>query len=133
MSDNKYYTPVIEEFHVGFEYERLYEEAWEESKYSITHENLYILNTKIDLNQVRVKYLDLKDIESLWDKTAESKDMLYGVKEIESAESIYLDYDPKTNLCRIHCLEETISLGIVKNKSKLEEIMKSIRVINETS
>lgn len=28
MEDNKYYTPTIEEFHVGFEYEILEKDKW---------------------------------------------------------------------------------------------------------
>jgi hypothetical protein len=80
--ENKYYTPEIEEFHVGFEYERRMKEdnddfmqydgpAW----IGCTYPNDCALgnaSTKLglkylekDIDRCRVKYLDREDIESL--------------------------------------------------------------------
>ncbi len=73
--NNKYYTPSLEEFHLGFRYE-----------YKSTYDPTYLKNTNgewakrvfenyingregehewLDINIVRVKYLDRDDIEEL--------------------------------------------------------------------
>ena len=72
---NKYYTPKIEEFHVGFEYEEKSSGLWTKQVYN---ELSPILNKKLEddygvlydtiqdyINQeiIRVKYLDQEDIE----------------------------------------------------------------------
>ena len=61
--ENKYYTPSIEEFHVGFEYEI------EEPDGSYTKQELTVRDSLefIDdhSSEFRVKYLDIDDIESL--------------------------------------------------------------------
>lgn len=84
LEQDKYYTPTIEEFHVGFEYEIIdlssnnYQEdeskcKWdkkiiEESNfYSSYKENSLFESvlSYLDKNRIRVKYLDKQDIESL--------------------------------------------------------------------
>lgn len=73
---NKYYTPSIEEFRVGFSYE-LFDDFWmKDNKYhprtfGVDSEGLHsariddILFNRPVLSKVRVKYLDRDDIESL--------------------------------------------------------------------
>jgi hypothetical protein len=71
---DKYYTPGIEEFHVGFEYERINGTTWETAKIN-QHDFSSLLSYKDEENEfdeinkkireVRVKYLDKEDIESL--------------------------------------------------------------------
>ena len=59
--ENKYYTPEIEEFHVGFEFE---DYLWIDDKWQYT-KKIYggsLLRKDADM---RVKYLDREDIESL--------------------------------------------------------------------
>ena len=69
--ENKYYTPSIEEFHVGFEYEI------EEPDGSYTKQELTVRDSLefIDdhSSEFRVKYLDIDDIESLGFKESEYK------------------------------------------------------------
>ncbi len=69
----KYYIPIIEEFYTGFEYERMNGESWEESEFLESdsygtlargYENEFE-EIAIGLRDVRVKYLDREDIESL--------------------------------------------------------------------
>ena len=64
----KYYTPEIEEFHVGFEYEEQVEPgkwAWN-TCHPNTFEKLYDWDSMDMLKiRTRVKYLDQEDIESL--------------------------------------------------------------------
>ena len=63
MEDNKYYTPSIEEFHIGFEYEWLDEyNVW--NKENSTTE-ISIKGFKEQNYGLRVKYLNKEDIESL--------------------------------------------------------------------
>lgn len=60
---SKYYTPKIEEFHVGFMYEYKSGINWIPMSFSFDILRLYPESpTK---NETRVKYLDSKDIESL--------------------------------------------------------------------
>ena len=95
MKDNKYYTPTIEEFHVGFEYEKFIErykvleepkqkgdewsytvkkveELWEPRVYK-QDDFLWVSSydggdyefNEIDSKETKVKHLDKEDIESL--------------------------------------------------------------------
>lgn len=65
--EHKYYTPTIEEFHVGFEYEYkpilagLNNERGEWKKVTFD----FIPLSHIELEYTRVKHLDREDIESL--------------------------------------------------------------------
>ena len=75
MSDLKYYTPSIEEFHVGFEYEYRNHDGtvknntvlnyWNKSTISDLNELSYVERGLQTPNNTRVKYLDKDDIESL--------------------------------------------------------------------
>lgn len=72
MELNKYYMPEIEEFHVGFEYERFVprpnineEECWEKIIMSVNYLSLDDIDNEIIEKEIRVKYLDREDIESL--------------------------------------------------------------------
>ena len=76
--ENKYYTPSIEEFHVGFEYEiyesninreyiwkkQIFEEFTFESEIN-TYDGEMPFNVGFSEKRIRVKYLDSDDIESL--------------------------------------------------------------------
>lgn len=68
--ENKYYTPNIEEFHVGFEYERLYQNddilyQWDKEEMSVNFLTLDDIDNEILNEEIRVKFLDKEDIESL--------------------------------------------------------------------
>ncbi len=68
--DNKYYTPSIEEFYVGFQFEYLDKNKWIETNNfvdSLTEwdtESTYTVKSMIQDGEIRVKYLDKEDIES---------------------------------------------------------------------
>jgi hypothetical protein len=84
MKKNKYYTPTIEEFHVGFEYEIL--EMGSRTKYNPAtlnecddltgdHDGSTLLyEIARERQSVRVKYLDQEDIESLGFSKTKMKD-----------------------------------------------------------
>jgi hypothetical protein len=75
--ENKYYTPTIEEFHVGFEYEyrntvrdssgNQIKSMWKKETFGLDMPgwNLETVFIMIQNDNIRVKYLDKEDIESL--------------------------------------------------------------------
>ena len=71
MSDNKYYTPSVYEFHVGFTYEVRIGKEWEERCLGTIPQL-----AELDDFEKRVKYLDAEDIKgqdfiiqhSSWDR-----------------------------------------------------------------
>jgi hypothetical protein len=82
--ENKYYTPSIEEFRVGFIYEQVSINPQEDI--TVSDEFKYEQHTfpdpfvgyrldRLNLNNIRVKYLDKQDIESLgWEFNYLGKD-----------------------------------------------------------
>ena len=71
---NKYYTPSIEEFHVGFECEIKIGDHWKNIKAIEDIEEMLIYGIPKP-NNSRVKYLDKDDIESLgWELTPQYND-----------------------------------------------------------
>lgn len=59
--ENRYYTPALEEFHIGFEYEqKIDQENW---KYRLIEGRYDLFDACMNIS--RVKYLDQSDIESL--------------------------------------------------------------------
>ncbi len=62
--EKKYYTPSIEEFHVGFEIEWLDKTEWRKVHFMCL-EQFGFSDVEDLVKQTRVKYLDREDIESL--------------------------------------------------------------------
>ncbi len=137
MQDNKYYTPAIEEFYVGFEYEVFYKGEWK--KTSVPHHSIgsdFIFEIK-DVShwntgpKPRVSYLTKEDIEAegfefikrydglsgMWREVFRKGDLVldfYGDQKVLISNGMsYEDYD-----CYFH--------GIVKNRSELRKILKMI-------
>lgn len=132
MKQDKYYTPTIDEFHVGFEFERReLEELYGEITYSdkwIEHE--YDKDTSLDylnmtMTNSRVKYLDKEDIKELGFKTIIKNNMIYCQY---GNEDIYLDYNLDTNYCKIHTMDDILFLGFIKNKSELKVLLKQLGI-----
>ena len=137
----KYYTPKIEEFHVGFEFEiwethsKLYNRNIDDSKWvrktydlrSIGFEKLY---TRLFEKDVRVKYLDREDIESLgW---VHEEDNLFSFKSEEVTYYLIL-YTQFDNKIEIRCTNPSVSygnfLGNCKNKSELKRVMEQLTIL----
>jgi len=90
MTENKYYTPEISEFHIGFRYEAKNNETFEWEKViqisgfaGSEHYDRDLINLAND--QFRVKCLDKQDIEELgWEYVGESNyykgDIRYRIK-----------------------------------------------------
>jgi len=136
---DKYYTPSIEEFHVGFEFEVNYgKERWE--KEAIYTKPQVVTLPYMNLKNIRVKYLDQEDIESLGFKHQIGK----GIKSYTD-KFIYkpndnlqyeLTYVYEQNILRIHVedlvyFEESYNYlfqGTIKNKSELKRLLKQLGI-----
>lgn len=146
--ENKYYTPKIEEFHVGFEYEKLYrnikEQWWVDSIWKPNDSVHNFFNLQVPRaykipESIRVKYLDKEDIESLgwvYDKTSTNGELKF-VKD-----NIMLYYRPKTKELGTFTLDPSksdffskysvdnkqVKFLIIKNKSELKVLLKQLNI-----
>ena len=144
--ENKYYTPELEEFHVGFEYEYFENGKWRSIEvYDIDFEyDTKLLKEK----RYRVKYLDQEDIESLgfsYEKTMSlgslrksywtGDDKVVGrilTKEDGSmmcwnmAIHVFKNNHVKIEAQMSDAETYTFFEGIIKNKSELKKLLKQI-------
>lgn len=139
---NKYYTPSIEEFHVGFEgefFNNMTDRKWNPE--ICNEDTLQIVfdafehGTEEDGDTIdkvfRVKYLDKEDIESLgfeYNKTQPGLNEDY----FEHPSEYFMDYDYDSKYCRIYYSIEggdsTIFAGIISNKSELKRLLKQLGI-----
>lgn len=141
---NKYYTPTIEEFHVGFEYEYLESEKWE--KETITEGSLssgdcgadhYVENdfnhirNLLPKDKIRVKHLDREDIESLGWKDIEdnffelfNNGLIHKILLVNGNVWIYF----KQNIGNEKIVDKTLFFGKIKNKSELQKLMIQLNI-----
>ena len=140
--ERKYYTPTIEEFHVGFEYENLrFDEQWKLAPnggtwYTKTIANTYELKEvfnrfdenylhDIDTNEAnyRVKLLDREDIESLgFTSLHETSFRFKNVFHLEINETYLHISDTSYNGTRV------VFDGVIKNKSELQKLMIQLEI-----
>ena len=144
MTD-KYYTPSIEEFHVGFEFE--YKEfingipKWNKGEIKNSREihqiDVWLKEVKMDGSQIRVKYLDKEDIESLGWENVEDRGMSenYGysfqkpIVYLSGGTAYYrLRYWFTTHRVRIEPLGGPIFDGTIRNKSELKVLLKQLGI-----
>ena len=132
---SKYYTPEIEEFHVGFEFEALFTDnkkepnlRWVKMNEPFQFKRLY---EWLGLPEpgLRVKYLDKEDIESLglklWQIPGDSFDWEF-----------YLDSEKGESLGKVtfnenNTIDELELFGTIfniKNKSELKRILKQLSI-----
>lgn len=137
----KYYTPTIEEFHVGFEYEWSADGSHDNWKKEIMDINTPLTYFRDDADvEHRVKYLDKEDIESLgWSTTSSKTNYRHFINSTKS------EYD--TLQVILECIDEYehvydiirliieggkrhyLFRGIIKNKSELKVLMKQLNLI----
>ena len=144
MEDNRYYTPEIEEFHVGFEFE-----SKEGFKFKIKNINElrafiemndFVPNSydgvySINLDLYRVKYLDQEDIESLGFKFINEheyisfyiRDNLRLCKSKKDLEVLIEMYDTEKDTLLSKRFGVLFN-GSIKNKSELKRILKQVGV-----
>lgn len=150
METQKYYTPTIEEFYVGFEYEidvkNIHNNTHIGNKWvniTLDYESLSVIQSQIVDKTVRVKCLDEQDILDLgWIKKKEewyeieNKDKDAEITKYRLLFSLYelTENDYHTELfvdIKLGDIEIiVIPLGIrnIKNKSELKKIMQMLNI-----
>ena len=149
MSNNKYYTPSIEEFHVGFEHERMNGDRWEKDvlvagdMYGTIAKGYENEFEEIDkgMRDVRVKYLDQEDVESLGFKLLKNYSVEQEYQSRITDDSWYeLNVDDKEEypcLVSIECWvnitkstsnRDVMFTGTIKNKSELKKLLKQLGI-----
>jgi hypothetical protein len=141
MEDKYYYTPTIEEFYVGFEFE-----LKDYLEYQID-KDVHVLNRGWDkqvvtfdfftknklmpyfLESTRVKYLDQSDIESLGWVDGERygvSGLVFNYGDKNDNWQIYTQYD--TQFYAIYSITGIIFQGFIKNKSELKKLMQQLDI-----
>jgi hypothetical protein len=137
----EYYTPTIEEFHIGFEFEKYdnrpatYKENdfkptnWHKHTYNLTSIRLSQLGTHLYNKTLRVKYLDKLDIESLGFIGQEANSVYFKKDNIRL---VHWLNDPVrvTSIYKIYSAieEEKIFDGTIKNISELKVLLKQLNI-----
>ena len=137
---DKYYIPTIEEFYVGFEYEYLtVNNEWVKDAFMSTKpkdtEQMDFNTIKSILKdypeELRVKYLDDDDIESLGFKFDVKTNNLKGICDYYCNGEIEISYNPYIHeiIVILHNsgLESLcLFIGKIKNKSELNDLIGKI-------
>lgn len=132
--ENKYYTPSIEEFHVGFEFETSYLEdydTWKKVTLEFDDFGFYTSTWEVDSNptEFRVKYLDKEDIESLGWTDGETHGLSGYVLNYATDDSYQMYYDKDNQFTQIYNWNSKIIFeGIIKNKSELKRLLKQLGI-----
>tara|TARA_B100001059_G_C17285518_1_gene310289 strand:+ start:135 stop:506 length:372 start_codon:yes stop_codon:yes gene_type:complete len=120
-----YYIPEIEEFNIKFEYEIFGTKGWYDSKILPLVLNYGHIKMLIEREQVRVKYLDDEDIESLgWIKSdykSFNNDVFY-FKEYQ------LIFKNHTSVKIIKDDMDVVYFGEIKNKNFFKKILEAVIV-----
>ena len=131
MENNKYYTPTLNDFAEGLEYEWKFTS---EGYTPFTHSFKFILP---ELQNIRIKHLDQSDIESLgWKKNEdielkENNKLYFFIKDNDYDNSIYIEYDLESKqmlLTRGRRYSFTKFDGTIKNKSELIKLMQQLNI-----
>jgi hypothetical protein len=138
--ENKYYTPEISEFSPGFEYEYLGHFGTDFGKWitDLCSINLKLIHDLLVMNNIRIKYLDKEDIESLGFIFSD-RDSKYGNEDrfIFNQICININKNNYTNIkvCKMvdnpyenHGNHYVLFNGTIKNKSELVKILKMVKV-----
>lgn len=143
MEKNKYYTPTIEELHVGFEYEAKAKDSTETSYSTFICHGHNSIFSEFNSSTIRVKYLDREDIESLgfsnykkavddwYDYIPEYKVQPFNL----SYRAFRLTYSRRDYRLRVigyefdfKSEEEILFCGTIKNKSELKRLLKQLNI-----
>jgi hypothetical protein len=146
---NKYYTPDIEEFHVGFECEMKRDDEWIQYIIGDSHFATAGMEMFLKNGRFRVKYLDKEDICSTNSKWMLEREDTVGkitcfVVVLDSFRgrrrtTIKVAYNFVTHWAAIAWVEEKFNMmgeqnehaifsGFIKNKSEFKRILKIIGV-----
>lgn len=131
MENNLYYTPTIEEFHVGFECELIdNDKTFKWFPIECTQETLY--DVQSSHYNARVKYLDQSDIESLGWGNFTFKN-INGYNRASKFLTINFNYkEPVVDISYLPMLKNDelsrIFRGTIKNKSELIKLMQQLNI-----
>lgn len=146
--ENKYYTPTIDEFFQGFEYEVINTELtgpfnkWSQETFYLNESHISLIRNiniqKDGKNKylIRVKYLDKEDIESLDWKIEKVDKLRYKLDftEVFSRDNWILVYYTSESILpnKVIIYNDTytdcIFKGIIKNKSELIKVLKMLEI-----
>jgi len=131
---DKYYTPDLNEFYIGFEYEYQSFSNWAKHKL----EDFWLCDndgciedyvpTQSSLSLFRVKLLDKEDIESLGFKLLTTS---YGIQYSKDKTLIKFSYDKKLIIEKYFedfGIVYTVFIGDIKNKSELKKLLKQLGI-----
>lgn len=131
----KYYTPTIEEFHVGFEYEiKAYNHETDTSEFMpmlIKEEGLYKGMRGLFGRETRVKYLDKEDIESLGFKICKDGSFIKNSVPRYCQWALNKYDDRKVSIKFYHPDDaegELWFFGNIKNRSELKRLLKQLGI-----
>ena len=140
MATSKYYTPEIEEFHVGFEYEvedlgdNGITRVWRPQIFEGEETRTYFTE-ELKEGEMRVKYLDKSDIQDLGWVYAEDRGMseangyMFRKPQKVFAKGFYkLRFWKNTNRVSIEATHGALFSGIIKNKSELKKLLKQLGI-----
>lgn len=143
MENIKYYTPDIEEFHIGFEYEFFNGKDWEISEilpkdFSSASSGGEVVENWFEeiyskIRNVRVKCLDREDVKSLgftddgYEFTIYCKNYPDRYSETKRGVNIKAVFSENGNFS-IYYPPENLFEGTVKNKSELKKILKMLSI-----
>tara|TARA_R110000764_G_scaffold234790_6_gene328888 strand:- start:199 stop:606 length:408 start_codon:yes stop_codon:yes gene_type:complete len=129
--ENKYYTPEIEEFHVGFEYEFRTLKGWDKEVMSWndypSYAGDYIGEAIKETDGIRVKYLDQEDIESFGFELR--GDTYYGFTVLNKPDPTWLElrYGGWGSELILNTDQGYVLFrGVIENKSELKRVLKMI-------
>ncbi len=125
MNNKKYYTPEIEEFHVGFEFQIGLFEKWEKRVFTFQTSLSMISDFK---DKFRVKYLDQKDIEDLGWKYSGLENKYYILNKDTGLIDLWLEWIGqfvKITDCRVKP-DRLVFDGTIKNKSEFKKIIAQV-------
>lgn len=144
MEESKYYTPEIEEFHFGFEYEFITTEGEFKkyiTNYTSIEEIVAVINHSEDFSKVcRVKYLDKEDIEELgWKMNgyiSQGDNTFYYLNSevypdypaLYEDHELIIEKDNKITIIDHEGITKVNRINI-KNKSELKKLMKQLEII----
>jgi hypothetical protein len=140
--DNKYYTPTLDEFHVGFEYEELVDNYPEDTKKWINvkvakHEELEFIKDNLT-TKVRVKYLDKDDIEELgWEYIGKLDAYIHKFEyntdtttnKVDNIMALRYEDNDTRIIIATNKYDHYRFVGTIKNKSELKRLMKQLNII----
>ncbi len=141
--EEKYYTPEISEFHVGFEYEfRQEDKEWQDNEDNevccdLEVDPINLIKSDIKNGLIRVKYLDASDIESFGFKNCGKHYSLPYNDPRKHDDITHLIYQPITEwllVCQggdgdTFADFKTRFSGYIKNKSELSKLLKQLAII----